>query len=93
MKKNELIKRVAYVSGKPQDVVRHVLDATAAVVRKAVSKGDSVFLFGLGVLRVVERGEKMARNLHTGDKVVVPPRRVVVLRPSDSVNDAANLNG
>lgn len=90
MLKNELIKRVAFVSGKPQDVVRGVLDATSAVVRRAVSRGESVFLFGIGKLKVVERGEKMARNIHTGEKVVVPPRKVVVLQPSDPLNEAAN---
>ena len=90
MLKNELIKRVAYVSGRPQDVVRGVLDATTAVVRRAISRGDSIFLFGIGKLKVVERGEKLARNIHTGEKVIVPPRKVVVLQPSDPLNEAAN---
>lgn len=90
MLKNELIKRVAFVSGQPNGVVRGVLDATTAVVRRAVSKGESVMLFGLGKIRVVERGEKQARNIWTGEKVVVPPRKVVVLQPSDPLNEAAN---
>jgi nucleoid DNA-binding protein len=90
MLKNELIKRVAYVSGRPQDVVRGVLDATTAVVRRAVSKGENVMLFGLGVIKIVERGEKRARNIHTGETVIVPPRKVVVLKPSDPLNEAAN---
>lgn len=90
MLKNELIKRVAFVSGKPQETVRSVLDAALAVVRRAVSKGDSVMLFGIGKLRVVERGEKQARNIHTGAIVIVPPRKVVVLQPSDPLNEAAN---
>lgn len=92
MLKNELIKRVAYVSGEPQGTVRMVLEATSAVVRRAVSKGESVFLFGLGKIKVVERGEKMARNIHTGESVIVPPRKVVVLQPSDPLNEAANGN-
>ncbi len=90
MLKNELIKRVAFVSGQPSGVVRGVLDATSAVVRRAVSKGESVMLFGLGKIKVVERGEKMARNIWTGESVVVPPRKVVVLQPSDPLNEAAN---
>lgn len=90
MLKNELIQRVSFVSGKPQTTVRSVLEATVAVVRRAVSKGDSVMLFGIGKLKVVERGEKQARNIHTGESVVVPPRKVVVLQPSDPLNEAAN---
>lgn len=90
MLKQELIKRVAFVSGRPQEVVRGVLDATSAVVRHAVSKGESVMLFGLGRVKVVERGEKRARNLWTGESVIVPPRKVAVLQPSDPLNEAAN---
>ena len=90
MLKAELIKRTAYVSGKPQDTVRAVLDAMAAVVKKAISKGDPVMLAGLGKLHVSQRGEKRARNLHTGETVIVPPRKVVLLQPSDSLTDAAN---
>jgi nucleoid DNA-binding protein len=49
-----------------------------------------VFLFGLGKLKVVERGQKLARNIHTGESVIVPPRKVVVLQPSDPLTEAAN---
>lgn len=90
MKKVEFIKRVSLVSGKPQDTVRMVLDAAAAVTRRAVGKGESIMLFGLGKLKVVERGEKKARNIWTGETVTVPPRKVVVLQPSDPLNEAAN---
>lgn len=90
MLKGEFIKRVAFVSGTPQSNVRAVLSAALAVTRRAISKGDSVFLFGLGKLKVVERGEKKARNIWTGESVTVPSRKVVVLQPSDPLNEAAN---
>jgi nucleoid DNA-binding protein len=90
MLKGEFIKRTAFISGQSQAVVRNVLDAARAVAKKAVSKGDSVMLFGLGKLHVVQRGEKRARNLHTGETVIVPPRNAVLLQPSDSLVEAAN---
>lgn len=90
MKKGQLIKAVAERCGQPQAVVREVLDDAAEIVRKAVAKGDEVFLFGLGKLSVSSRGQRKARNLHTGEAVMVPPRRVVLFRPSDSVVVAAN---
>ncbi len=90
MLKGEFIKRTAYVSGQSQAVVRAVLDAAAAVTKKAVSRGESVMLFGLGKIHVVHRGEKRARNLWTGESVMVPPRKAVLLAPSDSLVEAAN---
>lgn len=90
MLKHEFIKRVAYVSGESAGTVRTVLAAATAVTKKAVSKGDAVHLFGLGVLKVVQRGEKRARNLHTGETVMVPPRKVVTMQPSTALAQAAN---
>jgi DNA-binding protein HU-beta len=90
--KNEFIKRAAFVSGQSQSVVRSVLAAAAAVTKRAVAKGDSVMLFGLGKVYAVQRGEKRARNLHTGETVIVPPRKAVLLQPSDSLTEAANSN-
>lgn len=90
MLKGDLIKRTAMVSGQSQSVVREVLDAMTGVVKKAISTGDSVMLAGLGKLYSVQRGEKQARNIRTGETVVVPPRKAVLLQPSDSVISAAN---
>lgn len=90
MLKHEFIKRVAYVSGESPSKVRLVLTAAAAVTKKAVSKGEDVMLFGLGKIKVASRGEKRARNLHTGETVIVPPRKVVTLQPSTALAQAAN---
>jgi DNA-binding protein HU-beta len=88
--KQEFITRAAHASGESKTTVRRVLDAAAAVTRRAVSNGEPVFLFGLGKLSVVQRGEKRARNIRTGETVVVPPRKAVLLQPSDSLVEAAN---
>lgn len=90
MLKQEFINRTAHVSGETKTTVRRVLDAAAAVTRRAVGKGESVMLFGLGKLHVVQRGEKRARNIRTGEAVIVPPRNAVLLQPSDSLVEAAN---
>lgn len=90
MLKGDFIKRTSTISGQPQTAVREVLDAAAAVARNAISKGESVFLFGLGKLYSVQRGEKRARNIRTGETVMVPPRKAVLLQPSDSLVEAAN---
>ena len=90
MKKNELIPAVAASSGLSQDVVRRCLDTTADVVRETLGEGGDVFLFGLGKLEISRRGPKKARNLRTGEAVIVPERCVAVYRPSSSVDDAVN---
>jgi nucleoid DNA-binding protein len=90
MLKHEFIKRVAFVSGQSAVTVRNVMAAATAVTKKAVSKGEDVMLCGLGKVKVTKRGEKRARNLHTGETVIVPPRKVVTLQPSTALTQAAN---
>jgi len=89
MKKFELIDEVSALSGQPRTVVRAILDSTARAVRDALSQGQEVRLFGLGKICLSDRGPKRARNIHTGEPVLVPPRRVPLFRPSESIEAAA----
>lgn len=90
MKKKELVTSVAEASGRSKVEVRAVFSATVDAVRDALSRGEEVFLFGLGKLSVSSRGERPARNLHTGERVMVPPRKVALFHASDSVLAATN---
>lgn len=90
MKKADLIEEVSIVSKQPETVVRSVLDATCDVVRLAASRGEPVMLFGLGKLHPVQRQERMARNLHTGESITVPPDRFVRFTPSVGLLRSAN---
>jgi DNA-binding protein HU-beta len=93
MDKVDIIGAVAEATGKPKVLIREVLDATAEVVRCATARREEVFLFGVGKLRVSTRAERPARDLHTGARVMVPERNVVLFRPSASMLAAANGNG
>lgn len=90
MLKNELIERVAIVSGKSTKDVRLVFASTMAVVRHAVKRGQPVRLFGVGKLKVIDRADRTARNLQTGESVIVPAHKVVVLQTNEALNRLAN---
>lgn len=89
MKKPELIAATAELSGYRASVVRTVLDAAADATRAAISNGDDVFLLGVGKLTLHQRGERVARNMATGQPCIVPPRTVVRFHPSVSLEAAA----
>lgn len=90
MLRKELIKEVANTSGHTEKIVREVFEATVTQVLQTLAHGHSVMLLGLGKISVVRRGEKKARNIHDGSVVMVPPRNVPVLRPSDALHIAVN---
>jgi len=88
--KKDLIALTAQESGMTLVQVRKVLDSAESVVCSAIKDGTSVMLMGLGQLSVRKRAEKKARNLWTGEVVMVPPRRVALFVPSVSIKNAAN---
>lgn len=90
MLKKNLIKEVARLSGSTEKAVRSIHEATTTAVLTALAGGASVMLLGLGKISVIRRGEKVARNIHTGVTVLVPPRNVATLRASDAVHAATN---
>lgn len=90
MKKFELISEISERTSIPMWRVRELLAVVVGVVQESLANGDDVRLFGLGKLSISERGEKKARNIRTGDVVVVPARKVPVFRPSDALVRAAN---
>lgn len=93
MLKIELVEKTAAIAQQTKRVTREVLDALEQVVMEAVAGGRPVMLAGLGKLHVTRRGPRQARNLHTGEAVTVPPRNVVLMRPSAGLIQAANQEG
>lgn len=89
MLKNELIKTVSKQTGVSADQVRLVLESLRSNVIQSIKRGEEVMLLGIGKLAISRRGPKLARNIHTGESVTVPPRSVPVFRPSVALTKAA----
>ena len=69
-----------------------IVEAVLAEVSDALVRGEMVKLPSFGSFSVRQKGQRMGRNPKTGDEVTIPPRRVVVFRPSSvlkkSINDS-----
>lgn len=89
MLKHELIEAVAKKSGESRDSVRGVLEAINSTVLDEISKGGDVMLAGLGKIYCTQRGPRKARNIRTGEDVIVPARRCAAFRPSTGLQQAA----
>ena len=90
MNKQKLIANVAAECGAAPSVVRQVLDATDTVVRKAISAGDHVFLFGLGKLYTKQRGPSKASNFGKSDPIIIPSRKIILFQASIGLKQSAN---
>ena len=79
-KKDIVLKVAAETNVKQLDVKKTVQKSLDAIVA-ALAKGETVELRNFGIFKVKQRKGRTGRNPRTGEKVPVPPKRVVVFKP------------
>ncbi len=56
----------------------------------ALVRGETVKISSFGTFSVRQKNERVGRNPKTGTEVPIPPRRVLVFRPSHVLKDRIN---
>ncbi|WP_456465415.1 HU family DNA-binding protein [Persephonella sp.] len=57
--------------------VANIVNGTFEAMMEALADGKKIEIRGLGTFRVKSRPAKVARNPKTGEKITVPPKKVV----------------
>ena len=82
MNKSQLISAVAEQTAVSKNDVKKVFDSLFELAEKQLQDGDKVVISGFGVFSTAQVSERTGRNPRTGEKVVIPLRRVVRFRSS-----------
>ena len=82
MNKSQLISAVAEQTAVSKNDVKKVFDSLFELAEKQLQDGDKVVISGFGVFSTAQVSERAGRNPRTGEKVVIPARRVVRFRSS-----------
>ncbi len=86
--RSDLIDVVQSAAGISKPAAKGVVDAVFDKVWERLLEGDIVKLAGLCTLSTKQQDARTHRNPHTGDKVVIGPKRVVRVRLSQKLQDA-----
>ncbi len=81
MTKKDIVLKVASDTGLKQLDVKRVVQKTLDTIIAALGQGQTVELRNFGIFKVKARKGRTGRNPRTGEKVPVPPKRVVVFKP------------
>ena len=81
MTKKDIVLRVATETGLKQLDVKKVVQRSLDAIVESLSKGETVELRNFGIFKVKSRKGRTGRNPRTGEKVPVPPKRVVTFKP------------
>jgi len=78
--KREIAERVAQQTGLPQVAVKQVVQMLFEEITNELANGNRLEFRDFGVFEVVLRKARTGRNPRTGEKVAVPPKRVVTFK-------------
>ncbi len=76
MTKSEMAEKLAEKINVKKQQAEEIINIFANSIMEALAKGDKVEIRGFGSFRVRERAEKEGRNPKTGEKVIVPAKKV-----------------
>ena len=85
MKKPDVVKQVADVSGLTQGDSNKAIKALVKVIQDNLKAGEVVSLSGLGSFRAKARKARQGRNPKTGEVIPVPPGKKVSFKPTTTL--------
>lgn len=90
MNKNMLAKEVAVSEKVTLTTAFKTVDGALRIIAETLAKGESVNLRGFGAFTVVNKAERILKNIHTGKPVTIPAHKSVRFKPSKKI--VTNLN-
>jgi nucleoid DNA-binding protein len=82
MKKPDVIKQVAGVSGLTQSDSNKAIKALVKVIQITLKNGGVISLSGLGSFRAKSRKARQGRNPKTKETILIPPGKKVSFKPT-----------
>ncbi len=67
-----------------------LLEAVLSQISDALAQGETVKISSFGTFSVRQKGQRIGRNPKTGEEVPILPRKVLVCRPSQVLNNRVN---
>jgi integration host factor subunit alpha len=84
---NKVKDKVGGMSKKEAGLLVNLLIDT---VRDALVTGENVKISGFGSFVVRQKEDRIGRNPHSGEELVIPARKVLTFKPSQLLRDALN---
>jgi predicted histone-like DNA-binding protein len=85
MKKSDVIKQVANISGLTQGDANKAIKALIKVIQKCLKNGETISLSGLGSFRAKSRKARQGRNPKTGEIIPIPPGKKISFKPTTTL--------
>ena len=90
MTKQDIIDKLTYECGLKHSSAIVAVNGVFEAITEALKQGDNVYIRNFATFKVVDVPERPARNIQTGEQIVVPPCRKVKLIMSKELKTEMN---
>ena len=82
MTKAEIVSKITEKTGIEKVAVTAIVEEIMESIRTNMAEGDNVYLRGFGTFQIVERKEKIGRNISKNTSVVIPAHKIPRFKPA-----------
>lgn len=90
MNKKELVDFIAGETGLSKVASQKALEAFVDGVIAGLKENDKVSITGFCTFAVKDRPAKEGRNPRTGEKLIIPARKAITIKPGSKLKEALN---
>lgn len=90
MTKADVVNVLARKTGMARKEAAETVELFLATVREALERGEKVSLVGFGTFYVKEKNSRQGRNPRTGERILIPRKRVATFKPGKSFRHLVN---
>ncbi len=84
---NQVKERIGGISKKEAGILVNLLLET---IRGTLLQGENVKISGFGSFVVRAKNDRVGRNPHSGEELLIPARKVLTFKPSQLLRDRLN---
>lgn len=82
MTKAEIVSQITEKTGIEKVAVTAIVEEIMESIRTNMAEGENVYLRGFGTFHIIERKEKVGRNISKNTSVVIPAHKIPKFKPS-----------
>jgi len=88
--KADIIKSIQDQFGLPKDRSIDMVESVLEIIKQTLVNGEEVKISGFGKFYLIEKKARNGRNPHTGEHIIIEPRRIVSFKYSARARDVLN---
>jgi integration host factor subunit alpha len=88
--KAHIAKTIHNHCGFTNDRSAQLVDSLLEIIKQTLENGEDILISGFGKFCVKKKRERRGRNPHTGEDLMLPPRKVIVFICSGVLRDKVN---